>query len=394
MSNSNARWREFIGDHLPPDWKGLGALDARQREQFAAAWKTTLNDNGLMAVTWPTQFGGSELALADRVALSEEQMRAGVSLWDVSVEVSMNLIGRTILEVGTPEQKARFLPRILDGSERWCQGFSEPNSGSDLASLATRAVRDGDEWVISGSKIWTSGAQESEWIFVLARTDPDSAKHAGLSMLLVPMDQHGVEVCPIRNLNGASDFCQIFLDGARTPVGNVLGGVGDGWGVATVLLGFERGENATTDALQYREELDRLVRDARLLGRTNDPIVRQRLARLHCEVEIMRYLGMRVVEQLVSGGRIGPESSLHKLVWSRFQMRLAELAVDIVGTDAMTPSGRHSVSSIAVDDPGAPYSSQSWVTVLMASRSCSIRGGTSEIQHNIIGERVLGLPRR
>ncbi|MGD9792995.1 MAG: acyl-CoA dehydrogenase family protein [Acidimicrobiia bacterium] len=390
---SRRRIRAFIAEHLPADWRGLGALDPDERDRFATWWKTTLNDHGLMAVTWPKEVGGSDLPLLDRVVLGEELMRAGAAIWDISVEVSMNLIGRTILEVGTPEQKARFLPPILAGTERWCQGFSEPNSGSDLASLGTRAVRDGDEWVISGQKIWTSGADDSHWIFVLARTDTEAPKHGGLTFFLVPMDQPGVEARPIRNINKTVDFCEVFLDGARTTSANILGSVGDGWNVAMTLLSFERGEGATTDAVQYREEFGRLVRDARMLGRNSDPLIRQRLAKLYTEVEIMRFLGQRVVQQLVSGGQIGPEGSLHKLVWSGFQQRLAELAVDIIGADAMTPSGRDSVSSIAVDDPGAPYSSQSWVTVLMASRSCTIRGGTTEIQRNIISEKVLGLPR-
>lgn len=390
---ARARIRAFLTEHLPADWRGLGALAADERDTFATQWKRTLNDHGLMAVTWPKEYGGSDLPLLERVVLGEELMKAGAAVWDISVEVSMNLIGRTILEVGTPEQKARFLPPILAGTERWCQGYSEPNSGSDLASLGTRAVQDGDEWVITGQKIWTSGADDSHWIFVLARTDAEAPKHAGLTFFLVPMDQPGVEVRPIVNMNGVVDFCEVYLDEVRTSSANILGKVGDGWSVAMTLLSFERGEGATTDALQYREEFDRLVRATKDLGRNTDPHIRQRLAKLYTEVEIMRLLGGRVVHQLVSGGQIGPEGSLHKLVWSGFQQRIAELAVDIIGADAMAPSGRDSMSSIAVDDPGAPYSSKSWVTVLMASRSCTIRGGTTEIQRNIIGEKVLGLPR-
>jgi alkylation response protein AidB-like acyl-CoA dehydrogenase len=302
------------------------------------------------------------------------------------------VLGQTIMALGTDEQKARFLPRILSGDDIWCQGFSEPGSGSDLAGLGTRAELDGDAWIINGQKIWTSDAHHADWIFLLCRTDIDAVKHRGISFLLVPLDQPGIEIRPVVNINRGHDFNEVFFTDARTPINHVVGDVNEGWKVTSYLLGLERGDNATTSAIMYRSELDRLVRDAAALGRTNDPVFRQRLAQAHTHVEIMRYVGLRTLSRLLAGEDPGAEGSLFKLMWSEHHTAVTELAVDLIGSPAMTPSG-HEPADFFLDLPGASYSSQSWVWTFLAARSDLIRGGTSEIQRNIIAERVLGLPR-
>ena len=384
--------RDIIERNLPDGWQGTGALTADERTEFTQHWRKVLHAHGLLAVTWPTAYGGSELSLVERVVLNEELTRAGAVIQDVNLDVGMTLLGQTMMALGTAEQKARFLPRILSGDDVWCQGFSEPGSGSDLAGLGTRAVLDGDEWIINGQKIWTSDAHRADWIFLLCRTDVDAVKHKGITFLLLPMDQPGVEVRPVVNINGGHDFNEVFFTDARTPKDHVLGDPNEGWKVTSVLLGFERGDNATTSAMLYRSELDRLIADARDLGRTDDPVIRQRLAAAHTRVEIMRFVGLRTLTRLLAGDDPGAEGSLFKLMWSEHHTAVTELGLDIVGAEATAPAG-HEPADFFLDLPGAEYSSRSWVSTFLAARSDLIRGGTSEIQRNIIGERVLGLPR-
>jgi hypothetical protein len=233
--------RAFLGEHLPAGWKGVGALEHQAALHFTEEWRATLYDHGLLAASWPRQYGGGGLSPLEQVVVAEEFYRAGVPTGGPNDTFGIQMVGNTILQWGTDEQKQHFLPRILSGEDRWCQGYSEPGAGSDLASLATRAVLDGDEWVIDGQKTWTSVAQLANWIFVLARTNPDAPKHKGITFLLVPMDQPGVEVRPIRMMTGRSEFNETFFAGARTPKENVIGGVNAGWAVAMTLLGYERG---------------------------------------------------------------------------------------------------------------------------------------------------------
>jgi alkylation response protein AidB-like acyl-CoA dehydrogenase len=383
----------FLAEHLPAGWKGIGALEPEERRRFTEDWRRTLHENSLLAVSWPKEYGGPGLSLMERTILSEEFTRAGVPMGNDNDGFSITMFGHTVLAMGTEEQKRHYLPRVLSGEDVWCQGYSEPNSGSDLANLGTRAVLDGDEWVINGQKIWTSDAHNANWIFVLCRTDPDVPKHKGISFLLVPMDQPGIEVRPIININRRHDFNEVYFTDARTAVGNVIGGVGNGWAVANTLLGFERGDGATTDAIRFRDELDRLTAVARDKGRLGDPTIRQRLAWAHTQVEILRYLGLRTLTQSLRGHNPGPESSIHKLIWSEYHNRVTELAVDIIGADAMTPSGREAAFGISTDAPGSPYSSRGWVSTFLGARPGTIYAGTSQIQKNIVGDRVLGLPR-
>ena len=386
-----AKIRGFLEEKLPPDWKGIGSLDRDDAVSFASEWRNTLYENNLLALSWPKEFGGAGLSALEQVVLAEEFALAGVPTGGPNDPFGIQMVGNTIIHWGTEEQKRYFLPRILSGEDRWCQGYSEPNAGSDLANLGCRADLDGDEWVVNGQKIWTSAGHLANWIFVLTRTDPSQPKHKGITFLLVPMDQKGVEVRPIRMISGDSEFNEVFFSDARTDSKNVLGQIGGGWAVAMTLLGFERGEAAAVASILFRTELDRLFTLAKSNGKTSDPVIRDRLAWCYSKVEIMRYLGYRSLTNFISGKSPGPESSISKLYWSEYHQKVTELAVDILGPGALTPSGRRPASAFQTDQPGAPNSSWSWVGTFLNARAGTIYAGTSQIQKNILGELVLGL---
>jgi alkylation response protein AidB-like acyl-CoA dehydrogenase len=383
----------FLAEHLPAGWAGIGQLDKDDAATFTKAWRATLHDHGYLASAWPKAYGGPGMTALEQVILAEEFQRAGVPAGGTNDVFSIQMVGNTILQWGTEEQKLHFLPRILSGEDTWCQGYSEPNAGSDLGNLGCRATLDGDEWSINGQKIWTSAGHLADWIFVLARTDPDAGKHKGITFLLCPMHQPGVEVRPIEMMSGESEFNEVFFTDARCPRENVVGEVNGGWAVAMTLLGYERGEAAATFPLMFRTELDRLVELVRERGLADDPGVRQRLAWCHTKVEIMRYLGMRSLTGFLAGHQPGPESGTFKLYWSEYHRAVTELAVAVLGADAMTPSGRWPGSSFQADDPGAPNDSASWVGTFFNARAGTIYAGSSEIQRNILGEMVLGLPK-
>ncbi len=385
--------RAFLAEHLPADWAGIGALEPEEARRWAEEWRRVLYDNGLLAASWPTSVGGGGLSALEQVVLAEEFVKAGVPTGGSNDTFGIQMVGNTILRWGSDEQKSYFLPRILSGEHRWCQGYSEPNAGSDLANLGTRAVLDGDEWVINGQKIWTSAAHLANWIFVLTRTDPDAPKHKGITFLLVPMDQPGVTVRPIRMMSGASEFNETFFTDARTAKDNVVGGVGNGWAVAMTLLGYERGEAAATHPILFRMELDRLISLARQEGRSEDPRIRQRLAACYEKVEAMRFVGLRTLSRFLAGETPGPEGSVFKLFWSEYHKQVTELAVDILGPSAMAPAGRWPASAFMTDDAGAPNDSASWVGTFFNARAGTIYAGTSQVQRNILGEMVLGLPK-
>ena len=385
--------RRFLAEHLPPHWQGIGALARDDALAFTEEWRATLYQHGLLGVSWPTQYGGGGRTKVEQVVLVEELAKAGVPAMGPNDTFSIKMVGGALLQWGTDEQKRTFLPRILAGDDRWCQGYSEPDAGSDLAGLRTRATRDGPEWVLEGEKIWQTRAREANWIFVLARTDPDASKHRGLTFFLVPMDQAGVEVRPIRMIGGAADFNHVFLTGARTAGANVLGEVNGGWAVAQSVLGLERGDEAATNPVQFRVEFDRLVRMARDRGRIRDPVIRDRIADAYIRVETMRFLGYRILTGVLSTGHIGPEASISKLYWSEYHRDVTRLAIDVLGADAMVVEGRAPVRGYRADDPGAPNSTASWVGALYNGVADTIYAGTSEVQRTILGERVLGLPR-
>ena len=390
-----ARVRAFLAEQLPPNWAGLGALESRaEAEAFVARWRRTLHAHGLLGLTWPPEYGGAGLGKLEQVVLVQECARVGVPAMGLNDMVSIKMLGGTLLLWGTEEQKRRFLPRVLTGEDVWCQGFSEPEAGSDLASLRTRARLVGDRWVIDGQKIWTTRAREANWIFALVRTDPAAPKHRGISFLLVPMDQPGVEVRPIRSLSGDSEFNEVFFTGATTPADHVVGPVNGGWEVAKSLLGLERGDEAATNPVLFRAELDRLAAMVRERGRSRDPVVRQRLAQAYVRCEIMRFLGLRTLTDVLAGdGTPGPASSVSKLYWSEYHKEVADLAVAVLGPDALVVDGRGPLRSFRTDDPGAPNRSGSWLGTLYNAAAGTIYAGTSQIQREILAESVLGLPR-
>jgi alkylation response protein AidB-like acyl-CoA dehydrogenase len=391
------KMQAFLAEHLPADWEGIGALEHDESMAFTGRWREILRDNRLLAATWPTEYGGAGLSALESVIMAEEFQRAGVPTGGTNDAFSIQMVGNTIIQWGTEEQKRHFLPRIISGEDVWCQGYSEPNAGSDLGNLGCRAVLDGDEWVINGQKIWTSAGHLANWIFVLTRTDPEAAKHRGITFLLCPMDQPGVEVRPIKMISGESEFNEVFFTDARTPRGNVVGEVNGGWAVAMTLLGYERGEAAATTPVAFRGELDRLVALARERGAqgrgTDDPVIRQRLMWCHTKVEIMRYLGMRTLTRFLSGEHPGPDASIFKLYWSEYHKVVTELAVDILGADGLRLVGKLPSSSFSTDSAGAPNDSGSWLGTFLNARAGTIYAGTSQVQRNIIGEMVLGLPK-
>ena len=389
-----AEVRTFLVDNLPADWRGLGALDRADAEAFTNAWRRTLAANGMIGITWPVEHGGRGRAKIDQVVLAEEFARAGVPIYRVADTTSVKMLGNTLVHWGTEEQKRRFLPGIISGDATWVQGYSEPEAGSDLASVRVRAVLDGDEWVVNGQKIWTSRGMDGTGIFLLVRTDPDVPQHRGITFLLCELPTVGVEVRPIRTLTGDDEFCEVVLTDARIPTANVVGPVNEGWKVANSLLGLERGEEAATNPIFFRAELDRIIRLARETGKIDDPVVRDRLAWCHAKVETMRFLGYRILTQVVQEGRIGPEASIAKLYWSEYHQQAADLAMSLLGADGLVRNGRRPNKHFRTDEPGADNTSNSWIDVLLLNaRSGTVYAGTSEIQRNILAESILGLPR-
>ena len=388
--------RKVLAEELPEGWSGPGAIpDAEATTAFVKQWRATLHRRGLLGVAWPVEYGGRGLSKLHQVVLVEELTKAGVPFGEQPADsTGVKMLGNTLLQYGTAEQKAAILPGLLSGEQRWCQGFSEPGAGSDLASARTKAVLDGDEWVIDGQKIWTSGAQTSTGIFLLARTNPDVAKHRGLSFLLVPLDQPAIEVRPIKHMAGGSEFCEVFFTGARTHKDNVVGAVHGGWDVARTLLTFERGEEAATNPLLFRAELERIRELVRRTGRGDDPVVRQRLAWCFARVEIMRYLGYRILTEVLSGAEMGAAASVSKLYWSEYHRIATQFAMDVQGLQGLDLVGKAPTRHFRADEPGSdPASTRGWWEVSLNARAGTIYAGTSEVQRNILAEAALGLPR-
>jgi hypothetical protein len=383
----------FLAEKLPAGWRGIGALEGEALASFVTEWRRTLFEGGYLAPGWPQEYGGAGLSALEQVILAEEFARAGVPTGGPNDVFGIQMLGNTLLLWGTEEQKRHYLPRILSGEDTWCQGYSEPNAGSDLGNLGCRAMLDGDQWVLNGQKIWTSAGHLADHIFVLARTDPDAPKHKGISFLLCDMRQPGVEVRPIRMINGDAEFNEIFFTDATVPRHEVVGGVNNGWAVAMTLLGFERGEAAATLPIRFQAELDRLLVLAKERGVAADPVVRQKLAWCYAKVQIMRYLGMRTLTRFLAGHHPGPDGAISKLYWSEYHRVVTELSVDILGPEALVPSGRAPSTAFQTDDTGAANSSASWTGVFLNARAGTIYAGSSQIQRNIIGEMVLGLPK-
>ena len=383
----------FLAENLPANCGGTGQLDGQVLADFVTDWRKILFNAGYLAPGWPAAYGGGGLSALEQVIIAEEFAKAGVPTGGANDAFSIQMLGNTLLQWGTEEQKAYYLPRILSGEDTWCQGYSEPNAGSDLSNLGLKATLDGDQWILNGQKIWTSAGHLADHIFTLARTDPDAPRHKGISFLLVDMRQPGIEVRPIKMISGESEFNEVFYTDATTPKDEVVGGVNNGWAVAMSLLGFERGEAAATGPIRFQAEIDRLVQLAKERGVADDPRIRHRLADAYTKVQIMRYNGMRVLTQFLGGHHPGPDAAIGKLYWSEYHKIVTELAVDIIGADAMVPTGRKPSSSFSTDDSGAPNSTWSWVGTFLNARAGTIYAGSSQVQRNIMGEMVLGLPK-
>jgi alkylation response protein AidB-like acyl-CoA dehydrogenase len=391
--------RAWLADNLPSGWFDDGfEMSADERAAFNLAWPQKMIEGGWYCATWPAELGGRGLSTMEAVVMNEEFHAAGAP--QRGDFFGDTLVGPTILQWGTEEQKAEFIPKILRGEVAWCQGFSEPDAGSDLAALKTTAVLDGDEWVINGQKIWTTQGFDADYIFILCRTDPAASKHKGISYLLCPMNQPGVEVRRIVQPDGGAEFCEVFFTDARCPVANVVGGVNEGWKVAMTTLGFERGTSATTGYRRFEKEWEGVRDLARANGAIDDPVVRQRLAATWSKVQIMRINGLRTLSSVVQGRKDPSISALgatNKVFWSSYHQEIMELAMDIAGMAGQLLTGDPEVEE-SVPGYGRRFPSPDYpATVLQSSfffsRSETIWGGTSQIQKNIVGERVLGLPR-
>ncbi|MHB1930822.1 MAG: acyl-CoA dehydrogenase family protein [Acidimicrobiales bacterium] len=350
-----------------------------------------------MCASWPAEYGGKGLSLMQSVILNEEFARVGAPLR--ADFFGDTLVGPTILQWGTEDQKRRFLPGIMRGETAWCQGFSEPDAGSDLASLTTTAVLDGEEWRVNGQKVWTTQAQYADYTFLLARTDPGAEKHAGISYLLVPMRQPGIEVRPITQVDGSAEFNEVWFSDARCPRDNVIGGVDNVWAVAMTTLAFERGTSATTGHRRFRKELDGVIEMARRRHLAADPLVRQELARAWSVVKIMEINGYRTLTGALNGTRdeaVAALGATNKMFWSEYHQWFTNWAVGMLGPDGQILTGAEDedfVPRIGRRRGRPGYAPSPLQAQFFFARSETIWGGAAQIQRNIVGERLLGLPK-
>jgi alkylation response protein AidB-like acyl-CoA dehydrogenase len=375
--------RQWLERHLPEDLRGTSFASSRaDRDEVKKlrAWQKTMAEAGYVGMEWPREFGGRGASIVDMIILYQEMARAESPQLVNRGGVSM--LGPTLMKYGTPAQQTRFLRRILSAEELWCQGFSEPNAGSDLANLQTRAVRDGDHFVVNGQKVWTSMAHVADWCFLLVRTNPDAPKHKGISFLLVDMKTPGITVRPLRQMTGEAEFNEVFWDNVRVPVENLVGKLDEGWGVALTTLAYERDLLTFIRHISLKNALQRLTRLAREQGRAADPVVRQKLAGLWIGEQALQMNGYRSLTRILRGGAPGPEGSTSKLYWSQLDQELAQLGTEVLGLYAQIGEG----SPRAVDDG-------QWEFYALLAQASGIRAGTTEILRNILSERVLGLPK-
>jgi len=379
--------RGWLQGHLPAGW-GTPAHrapeTAAEQVAFARWWQRTLHDGGWAGLTWPTEYGGRGAAIVEQLLYNEEYARLRAP--DIlSLKIGLNLVGPTVMACGTAVQKTRFLPRILSGQDIWCQGFSEPNAGSDLAAVKTRAELRGDAFVVTGQKTWTSVAQHADWCILVTRTSFDGPKHKGLTFLLVDMKSPGITIRPLREITGDAWFNEVFFDEVRVPRDNLVGEINGGWAVVLTTLAHERA--GTTPHVRLHGEQRRLADLARATAHNgrraaDDPILRQKIAQSAIETALLRYTAYRNVTMVQRTGQPGPEGSILKIFWSELEQRLKDTAIEILGVYGMLPKGE----ARAADDGF-------WFYELLWSRAATIYAGTSEVQRNIIAQRVLGLPR-
>jgi alkylation response protein AidB-like acyl-CoA dehydrogenase len=379
--------RGWFAENVPRDW--VKRRDEEEsmlgRFDYLRQWQRKLFDSGWAGISWPKDFGGRGAPVMEQVIFIEEMARAEAP--PMANVIALGLIGPTIIAFGTPEQKKRYLAKMLSAEEIWCQGFSEPNAGSDLAALSTTGVLDGDHFVVNGQKCWTSYAWAADWCELIVRTDPTVPKHKGLTALLVDMHSPGVEVRGLKQMSGESEFGEIFFRDVRVPVANVVGKVNEGWGVAMGTLMHERGTFGAALQVNYRRNFNRLVEIAKTIDRngkpaSEDPVIRQKLAQCYAEIEVMRLNQLRAFSRINETGVPGPEGSIQKIFWSELNQRFQQVAMEILG-----PYGQ-----LAHGSPDA-YDEGQWAYGYLRSRGNTIEAGTSEIQRNIIGHFVLGLPK-
>src|SRR5437762_5877759 len=375
--------RGWLEANLPDDLRGRAFAASRaDRDEVRRlrAWQKRMWEAGYVGLDWPVEFGGRGATTVEMVILYQEMARAESPQLVNRGGVSM--LGPTLMKLGTPAQQQRHLKKILTAEELWCQGFSEPNAGSDLANLQTRAVLDGDDFIVNGQKVWTSMGHVADWCFLLVRTDPGAAKHKGISFLLVDMKTPGVTVRPLRQITGEAEFNETFLDNVRVPAENLVGKENEGWGVAITTLAHERDVLTHIRHISLRNALHRLIKMAKERGATADPIVRQKIAQLYISEQALQFNGYRGLTNIMRGGHPGPEGSTAKLLWSQTDVELAQTATEILGPYSQLEGGTE----------WAPDGGQ-WEFYELLARGSGIRAGTTEILKNILGERVLGLPK-
>lgn len=377
--------RSWLAENLVGDFVGQsdrGGPDDDDNWDLRRAWEHKLGEGNWLGLSWPRKYGGREATLTQEILFAMEYAKAGAP--PRAGFHGETLMAPTAMHYGTDEQKARLLPPMARGDVVWCQGYSEPGAGSDLANISTRARLEGDEWVIRGQKIWTTFAHHADWIFAIIRTEAGSVRHAGLSYMLIPLDQPGVRVVPIRTMLGDSGFNEVFFDDARTDATNVLGQPGDGWKAAMTTLGHERATSVLNYQFSFRREMQTLRSIAEARGAHRDPVTRERIVDSIIGLEIMGYNNLRTLSTALRDGEFGPEASIGKYYWSRWHKEFTELAMDVLDVDGWLGTEWGS---------GPDRQSEALRRAFVRARAESIYAGTSEIQKNIISERVLGLPR-
>lgn len=372
--------RGWLASNVPKEWEDKREEPLEKRFEFLKTWQRKLYDGGWAGISWSKEYGGRGASLMQQVIFWEEMARAQAP--PLANVLGLGLVGPTIIAFGTETQKKRYLEKILSAEEIWCQGFSEPNAGSDLAAVTSDARLDGHCYAVNGHKVWNSYGWAAHWCELVVRTDPTAPKHKGLTVLLVDMKTPGIEVRPLRQMTGESEFCELFFRDVRVPAENVVGKVNQGWEVAIGTLMHERGTFGAGLQVMYRRNVDRLIELSRTLQRDTDPIIRQKLAQCYAEVEIMRLNQMRAFSRINATGVPGPEGSIQKIFWSELNQRLQQTGQELLG-----PYGQ-------LEGPnGYSIDAGLWAYGYLRARGNTIEAGTSEIQRNIIGHFVLGLPK-
>ncbi|HKS40889.1 MAG TPA: acyl-CoA dehydrogenase [Blastocatellia bacterium] len=381
-------FRAWLESNIPADWQAYESRDeesSRERFEFLRAWQKKMFEAGWVGIHWPKEYGGRGVTLIEQAVFIEEMARAQAPpLINV---LGLSLLGPTLINYGTEEQKKRFLSNILSADEIWCQGYSEPNAGSDLAALRSEAVLDGDHFIVNGQKTWTSFGHYADFCFAVVRTDPDAPKHKGLTYMLIDMHSPGVRLRPLKQMTGESEFNEVFFENVKVPVENVVGRVNDGWNIAIATLMFERGTLGASLQITFKRQIERLIELSHKLTRngrpaSEDSLIRQKLAQMYTEIEIFRMNQMRTLTRMSKTGVPGPEGSIQKIFWSEMNQRMQQVAMEMLGPyGQLTREGDYAV------DHGQ------WAHAYLRSRGNTIEAGTSEIQRNIIGHFVLGLPK-